>query len=186
MTSGAVVGESADPQKPSTVRVWDLFVRVFHWSLVAFIAVAMMTGEEAEQLHVQVGYWILFLVGARVIGGFIGTKYARFSNFVRPPSEVVTFVMQSLSLRAPRVLGHNPAGGAMIVVLLVMIGVVSATGVMLTSDAGWGSEAVEGIHEATAYLLLALVLMHVAGVVLTSFEHGENLVRAMWTGQKRA
>ena len=185
MTSDVVIGESADPHKPSTVRVWDLFVRVFHWSLVALIAVAFATGEESERLHAQVGYWIIGLVALRVVWGFIGTKYARFSDFVRPPSEVIGFVMQSLSLRAPRVLGHNPAGGAMIIVLLAMIGVVSATGIMLTSDAGWGSEAIEGIHEASAYLLLALVLVHVAGVLLTSFEHGENLVRAMFTGRKR-
>ncbi len=186
MTSGVMLTETVDPRKPSTVRVWDLFIRVFHWSLVALIAVAFATGEDAERLHVQVGYAILILVALRVVWGFVGTKYARFSSFVRPPSEVVRFVQQSLSLRAPRVLGHNPAGGAMIIVLLAMIGVVSATGVMLTTDAYWGSEGLEGLHEASAYLLLALVLVHVAGVVLTSFEHGENLVRAMWTGRKRA
>ena len=186
MTSGGALTESADPQEPATVRVWDPFVRVFHWGLVALVAVAMATGEEAEGLHVLVGTTIAALVALRVIWGFVGTRYARFSDFVRPPSQVVGFVLQSLSMRAPRVLGHNPAGGAMIVVLLAMIGVVSATGWLLTVDGLHGLEGIEAIHEASAYLLMALVLVHVAGVVLTSFEHGENLVRAMWTGRKRA
>ena len=82
--------------------------------------------------------------------------------------------------------GYNPAGGAMIIAMLAMIGFVSATGYMLTTDAYWGSEAVGGLHEAAAYMLVAMVAVHVAGVVLTSFEHGENLVRAMITGMKRA
>ena len=183
--SGAVFAESAR-RGPPTVRVWDPFVRLFHWSLVALVALALATGDEAEWLHVKVGYAIAALVTLRVIWGFVGSKHARFSDFVRPPSEVVRFVGQSLRLRAARFVGHNPAGGAMIVAMLMLIAFISVTGVMLTTDAYWGSEAVKEVHEASAYTLLALVFVHVAGVIVASLEHGENLIRAMVTGLKRS
>ncbi len=183
--SGAVFAESASRRGPPGVRVWDPFVRMFHWSLVALVAVALATGEEAEWLHVRVGYAIAALVAFRVIWGFVGSRHAQFSDFVRPPSEVIRFIGQSLRLRAARHLGHNPAGGAMIVAMLVLIAFISATGFMLTTDAYWGSETVKEAHEASAYTLVALVFVHVAGVILASIEHGENLVRAMITGLKR-
>ena len=132
------------------------------------------------------GYAIAALVILRVLWGFVGAKHARFSEFVRPPSEVFRFVDDSLRLKAARYLGHNPAGGAMIIVMLALIAFISATGYLLTTDAHWGSESLKEVHEASAYALVALVFVHVAGVVLASLEHGENLVRAMVTGRKRA
>jgi cytochrome b len=183
--SGAIFAESAGREGPPTIRVWDPFVRAFHWSLVALVALAFSTGDEAEWLHVRAGYAIAVLVVLRIVWGFIGSKHARFSNFVRPPSEVIRFVGQSLRLRAARHIGHNPAGGAMIAAMLVLIAFISATGIMLTTDAFWGSETVKEVHEASAYTLVALVIVHVAGVILASFEHGENLIRAMITGRKR-
>ncbi len=184
--SGAVFVESADRREPPTVRVWDPIVRLFHWSLVALVAVALATGDEVEWLHLSAGYAIAALVALRVIWGFVGSRHARFSDFVKPPSEVIRFLGQSHRLRAPRVLGHNPAGAAMIIAMLVLIAFISATGFLLTTDAYWGSETVKEVHEASAYTLIVLVLVHVAGVILASLEHGENLVRAMITGRKRA
>ena len=105
---------------------------------------------------------------------------------MKPPSEVIRFVGESLRLKAARYLGPNPAGGAMIIAMFVLIASISATGFMLTTDAYWGSEMVKEVHEASAYTLVAPVFVHVAGVVLASLEHGENLVRAMITGRKRA
>jgi cytochrome b len=183
--SGAVFAQNAARPGPPRVRVWDPFVRIFHWSLVALVAVAVATGDEVEWLHVWVGYAIAALVAFRVIWGYVGSRHARFSEFVRPPSEVIRFVGQSLRLRAPRALGHNPAGGAMIVAMLALITFISMTGFMLTTDAYWGSETIKDIHEVSAYTLVALVFVHVAGVILASIEHGENLVRAMITGLKR-
>jgi cytochrome b len=181
---GVALAETAGRGAPS-VKVWDPFVRVFHWSLVALVAVALATGDDAEWLHVRAGYVVAALVTLRVVWGLVGSKHARFSDFVKPPSEVIRFIGQSLSLRAPRSLGHNPAGGAMIIAMLVLIAFISATGFLLTTDAYWGSEAVKEIHEASAYTLVALVFFHVAGVIPASLEHGENLVRAMITGRKR-
>jgi cytochrome b len=91
-----------------------------------------------------------------------------------------------MRFRAPRFLGHNPAGGVMILALLAMLIGISATGFMMTTDPFWDAEWVEELHEALVYASLGLIALHVAGVVVSSVEHGENLVKAMITGRKRA
>ena len=145
-----------------------------------------MTGDEIEWLHLWAGYAIAALVAIRIVWGFIGSESARFSSFVKGPRAVVAFLKQLLHLEAPRYLGHNPAGGAMIVILLVLLTMLCVTGFAMTTDAYWGFKALEEIHEALAYITLALVGLHVAGVLFASMEHGENLVKAMITGRKRA
>jgi cytochrome b len=184
--SATFVGSASGVRSVATIRVWDPFIRVFHWSLVALVVLALATGDEVKWLHLSAGYAIAALVVLRVLWGFVGPKRARFSDFVKPPSEVIRFVGRSLRLKAARYVGHNPAGGAMIVAMFALIAVISATGFMLTTVAYWGSETVKEVHEASAYTLVALVFVHVAGIVLASLEHGENLVRAMITGRKRA
>ncbi|MGL4397424.1 MAG: cytochrome b/b6 domain-containing protein [Hyphomicrobium sp.] len=171
---------------PATVKVWDPFVRIFHWGLVTFFAVAFLTGDEIEWLHLAAGYGIAALIGMRLVWGLIGPRYARFSDFVKGPRAVTTFLMQSARLSAPRHLGHNPAGGAMVVALLAMLAGLSLTGFLMTTDSYWGSEVLEDVHEVLANITLGLVAFHVLGVVVASFEHGENLVKAMITGRKRA
>ena len=148
--------------------------------------VALATGDEVEWLHLWAGYAIAALVALRVLWGFVGARHARFSDFVRPPSVVFRFIGDALRLKAARHLGHNLAGGAMIIVMLALIAFISTTGYLLTTDAYWGSGSVKDVHEASGYTLVGLVFVHVAGVVLASVEHGENLVRAMVTGRKRA
>lgn len=170
---------------PASVKVWDPFVRVFHWSLVAAFFAALATGDEFERAHVMLGYAILALVAARVVWGFVGPRRARFADFVRSPSETAAFLRETIRLRAPRHLGHNPAGGAMILALIVMLTASGATGWLLTTDRFWQSEAIEGLHEAAAYGTLGLVALHVLGVVVASLEHSENLVLSMITGRKR-
>jgi cytochrome b len=166
--------------------VWDPFVRLFHWSLVALFICAFATGDEIDWLHVRAGYLIAILVLLRVVWGFVGPNNARFASFLRRPGEVFEFVRQSLRLGAPRHLGHNPAGGYMIVAMLGLLTYLSVTGMLLTTDAFWGSHLLKEAHEAGAYAMVGLVLFHLAGVALASVEHGENLVRAMFTGRKRA
>ncbi len=168
------------------VRVWDPFVRTFHWSLVGLFILAFATGDEIEWLHLAAGYAIAALVLLRIIWGFIGSHHARFSDFVRTPRQVADYVRRAIRLRAPRYLGHNPAGGAMIVALLAMLIGISATGFMMTTDAFWGAQWVEDLHEWLVYATLGLIALHVVGVLFSSIEHGENLVRAMITGRKRA
>jgi len=171
---------------PAKVKVWDPFVRVFHWSLAILFPVAYATGDEIENVHIAAGYAIAGLLVARIVWGFIGPRYARFSNFVRPPMEVLTYLRDVALLRAPRYIGHNPAGGAMIIALLAALMGTAITGYMMTTDAYWGAKWVEVIHETLANLTVGLVVAHVLGVLVASFEHRENLVKAMITGRKRA
>jgi len=179
-TSASAADEAAE------VKVWDPLVRIFHWSLVAGIAVAWLTADALPKVHEWAGYLVAALVGIRLIWGFVGTRHARFSNFVKGPREVAGYLGRIVSGRAERHLGHNPAGGAMIVVLLATIMVTVATGWMMTLDAFWGVEWVEELHEISANFILVLVALHVAGVIHASITHRENLVRAMFTGRKRA
>jgi cytochrome b len=184
--AGAMPAVAASSAQARTVRVWDLFVRIFHWSLAGLFAVAFVTGDEIEWLHNRVGYAIAALVALRVVWGFVGSRHARFGGFVRSPRDTATYLRQAAQWKAPRYLGHNPAGGAMVVALLVMIGGIAATGFAMTTDAFWGSQWVEDLHEGLVYTTIGLIVLHVAGVVLSSLEHGENLVKAMITGRKRA
>jgi cytochrome b len=177
--------EAGGVTPPATVKVWDLFVRVFHWSLVSLFVVAYATGDEIEQVHVATGYAIAGLLVLRVAWGFVGPRYARFSNFVRPPREVLSYLRAMILMRAPRHLGHNPAGGAMIVALIACLAATCITGLMMTTDAFWGAEWVEDAHEALANLSVGLAALHVLGALIASFAHGENLVKAMITGRKR-
>jgi cytochrome b len=167
------------------VQVWDPFVRIFHWSLVGLFVLAFVTGDETEWAHLTAGYAIAALVLLRIIWGFVGPRHARFSDFVRTPREVTDYVRSAIRLRAPRYLGHNPTGGAMIIALLAMLIGISATGFMMTTDAFWGAQWVEDLHKGLVYATLSLIALHVAGVVFASIEHGENLVKAMITGRKR-
>jgi cytochrome b len=179
----ATATQEGGPGAPM-VRVWDPFVRIFHWSLVALFIVAFATGDEIERLHIAAGYAIAVLVALRVMWGFIGPRHARFSDFVRGPAATLDYLRQGVRGRAPRFLGHNPAGGVMTVALLGMLAAISVTGIMMTSDAFWGAQWVEDLHQGLVYVTLGLIALHVAGVLLASYEHGENLVKAMITGRK--
>lgn len=178
--------EAGDVSSPTTIRVWDPLVRIFHWSLVGLFAFAFLTGDELKNPHEIAGYVIAGLIAFRVVWGLVGSRYARFSSFVYGPSTVAGFVGDTMRMKARRYLGHNPAGGLMVIALLAVIAVISVTGYMMTTDAYWGVGWVEDLHEASAFTALGLVALHLAGVIVASFEHGENLVRAMFTGRKRA
>ena len=117
--------------------------------------------------------------------GQIGTPFARFSQFVRDPATVVLYLHAILKGREARHIGHNPAGGAMILVLMAAMAATAFTGWMMTTDTYFGVKWVGELHETVAHGLLLLVLIHVGGVILASLRHRENLVAAMITGRKR-
>lgn len=177
--------ETGGAMPPVTVKVWDPFVRLFHWSLVALFVAAYATGDEIERFHVAAGYAIAALIALRVAWGFVGPHHARFANFVRSPRELLDYLRAVAAFRAPRHLGHNPAGGLMIVVLLATLAVTCASGLAMTTNAFWGAEWVEDVHEVCANLTIGLVLFHILGVLFSSVVHSENLVKAMVTGRKR-
>lgn len=167
-----------------TVRVWDRFVRVFHWSLVALIAAAWLT-EDLKAVHHWIGYTILALVAARLVWGVIGTQHALLSDFVYPPAQVLAYLRDLARGQERRYLGHNPAGGAMILALIGAILATCASGWLMLTDRFWGSRVMEDVHDFAATAILVLVVFHVSGVIWESRRHRENLVRAMFTGAKR-
>lgn len=168
------------------VKVWDPLVRVFHWSLVAGVALAWLTSDQGRSLHEPIGYAVIALVAVRLAWGAVGSRYARFAQFVRAPATVLDYAQRMLRGAAPRHVGHNPLGGWMVLLLLATLAAVAASGWMMTLDAYFGEEWLEQVHEALATGLLGLVALHVTGAVITGMKHGENLVRAMVTGVKRA
>jgi cytochrome b len=145
--------------------------------------VAWLT-EHRQSLHQPIGYAILALVALRIVWGFIGSRHARFSDFVRSPRVTLTYMRGLLSGTAPRVLGHNPLAGVMILALLAMLLATGASGWLMTTGS-YRAEWLEELHEALASLTLALVGLHVLAVLVMSALHGENLVQAMITGRKR-
>ena len=170
--------------RSAEVKVWDMAIRLFHWSLVFAFILAFVSAEEWDQIHEFAGYFIGGLLGFRIIWGIVGSKYARFSNFIYKPSTVHNFLHDSLAHKAKRYLGHNPLGGVMVVALMSSLITITASGIAMTSNMFWGVEWVEELHEATANISLVLIVLHVAGVVFASFEHKENLVKSMITGFK--
>lgn len=181
------IGRDPDPYRPSRlVRVWDLFVRLFHWSLVTMFVVAYLSRHDAAALHHLAGYAAGALVLLRLVWGLLGTRYARFTQFVRRPKAVLGYLRDIASGREARYIGHNPAGGAMVLALLAGMLATAISGWMETTNAYFGVDWVSSMHAYAAHAVLLLVLVHLGGVALASLRHRENLVRAMVTGGKRA
>ena len=174
-----------EPGNMIRVKVWDPFVRLYHWSQAALIAAAWITADEWKSVHERIGYAIMVLVVVRFLWGFVGPRHARFSDFVRGPRAVLRYLRDLFQGREKRYLGHNPAGAAMILALLATIVATTLTGWLQTTDAFFGSDSLEGIHETLATLVLVLVGFHVAGVLFESIRHHENLTLSMITGRKR-
>lgn len=212
------------------IRVWDPLVRIFHWSLVLAFTIAYLSGDEESNLHIYAGYIVLGLITFRVLWGFIGSQYARFSNFVYSPKAVIQYLKSLMAKNPKHYLGHNPAGGWMIIAMLICLVVVTVTGLKvyaieegrgpLASDTSAltminssyaesdedeayereenernetgqnehekGEEFWEEIHEISSNLMLLLIFLHVAGVIISGRLHNENLVKAMFTGNKNS
>lgn len=168
------------------ILVWDIPTRVFHWALALSFAGAFLTAESERyrDLHLALGYLMLGLIVFRLVWGFVGSRYARFSSFTFRPSEIVAYLKSLLRREPKHYLGHNPAG-AVAIFLLLGLGIITAiSGLLLYQEVG--GEAFEDLHEGAANLMLAVVVIHIAGVVVSSLLHREYLVRAMVTGYKRS
>ena len=166
------------------ILVWDWPVRLGHWLMVGGFIVAWLTSESEtfRLLHVISGATVLAVATFRLPWGFIGSRYARFLDFVRGPRAVKDYAAGLLKLEPAHHVGHNPAGGWAIV-LLLGLGI-------LTGLSGWanyneiGGDFLEELHEGLAVTMLTVVFIHIAGVLSGSLMHGENLVRAMLNGRK--
>ncbi|MDQ1814527.1 cytochrome b/b6 domain-containing protein [Massilia sp. CCM 9210] len=170
--------------EPGKLTVWDAPVRLLHWSLVAAMAAAWVTSDQVGVAHEYIGYGAAAIVLARLAWGFAGNRYARFARFVRPPAPTVQYLRAVARGRAARHIGHNPLGGWMVVALLACVALLAVSGWALGTDLLWGYAWPVRVHAALAWLLVALVTLHVGGVLLTSWQHRENLVGAMITGKK--
>lgn len=170
------------PAQP--VLVWDAPVRVFHWLMVLCFAGAYFTAEsEVWRLaHVTLGYTMAGLVAFRLVWGLFGTRYARFASFVRGPQAVLAYVRSMLRGQPEHHTGHNPAGALAIVAMLLLTAGIAASGWVVYNDLS--GEWVAELHEVLSHTMLLVVGVHVAGVVVASALHGENLARAMVTGRK--
>lgn len=203
----------------TTISVWDPAVRIGHGLLIVGFATAYLTEGKPAWLHEWSGYGLGAVVALRIVWGFVGPRHARFGEFLVTPMAGLRYLRDLVMFRAPRHLGHSPAGGLMVLALLASLSATTITGVTylgMSRNRGplapWlGAEAaaqiaalppgaaetrearrrlpgrwLKEIHEIAANATLALVLLHVGGVVLASIVHRENLPRAMITGRKKA
>jgi len=172
-------------QKPK-IFVWDPAVRAFHWLLALSFLGAFLTAESERyrDVHVALGYTVLGLVAFRLVWGLVGTRYARFWSFAFGPRSVLTYLKSLLTGSPQHYLGHNPAGSWAIYALLALSLLAGASGYAVYESVG--GHWIEEVHETFANLLLAAVAVHLAGVVVSSLLHRENLVRSMLTGYKDA
>jgi len=211
----------------SSIAVWDPLVRIFHWSLVLTFIIAYATSEGGGEVHEISGYIVLALICVRVVWGFMGTEYARFRQFIYAPQQVLEYARSLRAGNPKHYLGHNPLGGWMVVALLLMLFVVTLSGLKL-EDIKEDKEAARAIsttasinipapvvtstntvatatggdddgdrntdsdeekfweefHETATNIMLVLIALHILGVIISSRQHQENLVKAMVTGKK--
>lgn len=177
---------NAAVSEPATrkILVWDVPVRVFHWLMVLSFAGAYLTAESERWrlLHVTLGYTMAGLVAFRILWGLMGTRHARFASFVRGPAAVLRYLGAIVRGQPEHHTGHNPAGALAIVALLGLTLAVAASGWATYNDVAghWLEEA----HEVAANVMLAIVGLHVAAVLFSSWLHRENLIGAMINGRK--
>ncbi|WP_297365468.1 cytochrome b/b6 domain-containing protein [Thauera sp.] len=168
-----------------SLRVWDPFVRVFHWSLVACVILNFFVVEDGETLHQIVGYTASALVVARLVWGFVGSEHARFANFFPTPARLRTHLAAIRAGGHDFQPGHNPVGALMMLALMALVLALGLTGLLQTTDAFWGEEWLEEIHEALAASLIALAGIHAAAAIVMGRLERVNLIGAMITGVKR-
>lgn len=181
------------------VKVWDEFVRLFHWSQLALVSGLVLTGYQGKQeIHQFLGFSLAAIVLARLVWGLTGSVHARFRNFVVSPLALWRYLRDIVAGHPARHLGHNPAGGWMVLALLSTLLVLLSTGMLLQASLEFSGPLVElcrelddhavhqllQLHKLALDLLYGLVPLHLLGVVLASLQHRENLVNAMFTGYK--
>lgn len=168
-----------------TVEVWDPFVRVFHWSLVACVLLNQFVLEAGDTAHEWSGYIASALVVARIVWGFVGTRHARFSDFFPTPSRMRRHLQAMRRGHAADHPGHNPLGALMMLALMALVLALGFTGWLQGTDAFWGEEWLQAVHEWLANGLLLAAGLHALAAVLMGRLERVNLVRAMVTGVKR-
>ncbi|OLP55150.1 cytochrome B [Rhizobium rhizosphaerae] len=168
-----------------SVPVWDLVVRLFHWGVVTGCALNLFILRPGKLPHRYVGYGIAALLALRVVWGFIGSRHARFADFVRGPRTVAAYLDEVVKGREKRRLGHNPAAAVVMLLLMALLAGTALTGWMQTLDAFWGEDWVSDLHETLANAIMVVAGFHIAAALFESLRHRENLIWSMVTGRKR-
>lgn len=167
------------------IKVWDRVVRIAHWSL-ATLVIFNFINEGGDQLHRYAGYATTCIVLARIVWGFTGSRYARFSDWWPSPSRVKTYIRLKRKGEAPRHIGHNPLGALMMLFLMALVLNQGVTGYLLGTDQFFGEEWLENWHVLSADMFMVAVGLHVLGALAESWKHKENLPAAMVHGYKRS
>ena len=176
--------QSTAPALPA--RVWDRFVRFFHWSLVTCVLANYFLVDDGETLHHWIGYFASVLIVARIVWGFVGSEYARFTSFFPTPARLRAHLAAIRSGQPGFHPGHNPLGAVMMLALMVLVLALGLSGFLQTTDAFWGEEWLQEVHEMLASALIALATLHAAAAIIMGRLEGVSLVGAMITGVKRA
>ena len=205
-------------------KVWDIFVRTFHWTLAGSVIGLYLSGDDFESVHIILGYFVICLVLLRIIWGFIGTKHARFHDFLYRPGKIYYYLKSLINGNPTHYTGHNPAGGLMVIVMLFSLLVTAFTGLKALGSEGKGPLTNAGIsifrfvyadedenddydddqkykpghhqkkqkegfwgeiHESMTRFLVFLIIIHIVGVIVSSWIHKENLILAMINGRKK-
>lgn len=181
---GAHPIETMNKTRIERIYVWDRFVRTFHWTLVGCIIFNYIIADDGKQAHQLSGYMASAMVAVRIIWGFLGSPHARFSDFFPTPSRIKEHVAKMIKGDPDFQPGHNPLGGLMMLTLIALVLGLGISGHLQTTDAFWGEEWLETLHEGLASTLIALACLHVAAALLMSRLQQTNLVGAMVTGFK--
>ena len=168
----------------TTEKVWDPFVRLFHWSLLILMSLNAFILDDESKFHRWVGYTVAGLLAARILWGFIGPRYARFRSFPPSARQSLEQLADLASGRRRIHLGHTPLGALMIYNLILTVAVICLSGYLMTTDMFWGVEWPEEVHEAAVTWVKISVALHVAAVLFESYRTKVNLPRAMVTGYK--
>lgn len=182
----------------TSLKIWDVPVRVFHWSLVILFATAYVTnalGTNYFKYHVWSGYAIIVLVSFRILWGLVGTYHARFINFVRNPITTIKYAVSVFKRTDKHYVGHNPLGAIMVITLLAAVLTQAITG-LFTNDEIFNLGPLYGyisnelslqltsIHRQLFYWILGAIALHVVAVLIHIFLKRDNIIKAMFTGRK--
>jgi cytochrome b len=184
IAAGGQAMKSTTPALPA--RVWDRFVRFFHWSLVSCVLVNFFLVDDGETLHQWVGYLASGLIVARIVWGFVGSGHARFASFFPTPARLRSHLAALRSRRSDVHLGHNPLGAVMMLALMALVLALGLSGFLQTTDAFWGEAWLQELHAVLASALIGLATVHAAAAIIIGRLEGVSLVGAMITGVKRA
>lgn len=180
-----VPASEAKLRAPAPILVWDPIVRIFHWTVVLGVLLNYFWLEGGKMPHRYAGYVVAGVLGIRVMWGFVGSRHARFADFVVRPRTMITHLAAVFMHRDRRYVGHNPAGGMMVLALMTLLAGVCLTGWMQGLDAFWGVLWVQTVHKICANAIVWLAALHVLAALAESFLHRENLILSMITGRKR-